>query len=372
MVEASRPDGNGRTRRGRAPGPLFGALDLGTNNCRLLVATRTREGFRVVDAFSRIVRLGEGLGDSGALSSDAMDRTVAALQVCADKVARRNVERVRCVATQACRGAANGADFVRRVRDETGLDLDIITPREEAKLAVMGVLNLIDRSCDAALVVDIGGGSTELSWIDVAELKRREAQGQPFRPPIIAWMSMPIGVVTLAERFPECPDRCAWYAAMRNFVARNLVVPPGCERLIHAFRRGRAHLIGTSGTITSLAGVHLGLMRYERAKVDGLWVTLDQTLTASRRLQAMCREELASQPCIGADRADLVLAGCAILEAITDVWPASRLRVADRGLREGVLMTLMHAPKRRRRGRRGGRRNTARPSGDGCASGGQS
>ena len=343
-----------RHGRGRGPGgPLFGALDLGTNNCRLLVATRTREGFRVVDAFSRIVRLGEGLEETGLLSDAAMDRAIEALKVCAAKLKRRNVTRSRCVATQACRGARNGADFLMRVRNETGLALDAITPREEARLAAMGCLNLIDRDAKGALIIDVGGGSTELSWIDVAELRSRERAGKLNKPPIVGWTSLPVGVVTLAERFPEHDDQCAWYAAMKGHVAATLDEPEGAARLRPAFEAGEAHLIGTSGTVTSLAGMHLGLDRYDRSKVDGLWVRTEEALEASRKLQTMCQEERAKQPCIGPERADLVLAGCAILEAVTDAWPSERLRVADRGLREGMLMTLMHAP---RRGRRGGRR----------------
>lgn len=332
--------------------PLYGALDLGTNNCRLLVAARTQHGFRVVDAYSRIVRLGEGLGETGALSQAAMARALEALSACADKLRRRQVMRVRGVATQACRAASNGAAFLAEVRRCTGLQLELIAPREEARLAVLGCLSLIERSCEAALVVDIGGGSTELSWVNVAELARREARGELRAPPIVAWASIPVGVVSLAERFPEAGDRCAWYEAMRAYVRGMLPVPDGAGALRPAFAGARAHLVGTSGTITSLAGVHLGLARYERSKVDGLWVTLDEALAASRRLQAMCQQQRAAEPCIGPERADLVLAGCAILEAVTDAWPAQRLRVADRGLREGVLMTLMHAPKRRRRPRR--------------------
>ncbi len=353
-------DGAPKRRDGRGPGgPLFGALDLGTNNCRLLVAARTRDGFRVVDAFSRIVRLGEGLDESGALSVAAMDRAVEALKVCAAKMRRRGVERSRCVATQACRGAANGPEFLHRVKHETGLSLDMIAPSEEARLAVMGCLNLIDRNAKAALVIDIGGGSTELSWIDIEQLKSRERAGRPFKPPIVGWMSMPVGVVTLAERFPEHEDRCAWYDAMKAHVRERLFEPDGARALRPFFEAGEGHLIGTSGTVTSLAGVHLGLDRYDRSKVDGLWVKTEEALEASRKLQAMCKDERAAEPCIGPERADLVLAGCALLEAVTDVWPSRRLRVADRGLREGLLMTLMHAPKRRRGGGRR-RRKTGR------------
>ncbi len=337
--------------------PLFGALDLGTNNCRLLIATPTPEGFRAVDAFSRIVRLGEGLGQEGALSPAAMDRAADALKVCAQKLKRRSVTRLRCVATQACRTARNGTDFVARIQEETGITLEIISAEEEARLSVMGCVSLIDSHSDAAVVVDIGGGSTELSWIDIGALRKAPNRDALLRPPILAWASTPLGVVNLAERFPERDDRCAWYGDMVAYARACLPAPPKAAALRRCFQEGRGHLVGTSGAVTSLAGVHLRLPRYDRSKVDGLWVSLDDALAASRTLQSMCRQERAAQPCIGPDRADLVLAGCAILEAVTEAWPSNRLRVADRGLREGMLMALIHAPRRRRRGRRGRRRS---------------
>ncbi|MGD2132403.1 MAG: Ppx/GppA phosphatase family protein [Maricaulaceae bacterium] len=344
-----------RSRGGRAQerrrnrGPLFGALDLGTNNCRLLVAARTNGGFQVVDAFSRIVRLGEGLNDTGALSDAAMERTIAALKICAQKLARAEVQNARCIATQACRAAANGEGFLERVAKETGLKLEIITPDEEARLSVMGCLSLIDRESPCALVVDIGGGSTELSWVDVPKL----ADGAGgIGASIAAWASAPVGVVTLAERFPEGDDHAASYAQMKAHVLDLLPAPEGAQALAPHFEAGEGHLIGTSGTITSIAGVHLELPRYDRNRVDGLWMTEAETIAACDALKALDRDGRARQPCIGRERADAVLAGCAILEAIVERWPSPRLRVADRGLREGMLMQLMHAPKKRRRRRR--------------------
>jgi exopolyphosphatase/guanosine-5'-triphosphate,3'-diphosphate pyrophosphatase len=357
---AAKPQTGGGVRRPSRPkaepNDLLAALDLGSNNCRLLIAAPSEDGFRVVDGYSRIVRLGEGVAERGELSEAAMERAAAALSICADKIRRRGVRRVRAIATQACRAARNGQAFLDKVKADTGLALDVISPREEARLSVLGCIGLIDRQSDAALVVDIGGGSTELSWVDVRELSRREAMSPDTGPraPIVAWTSIPIGVVSLAEAFPELADRAAWYAAMRAHVRRVLTTPEAAEILRPAFASGRGHLIGTSGTVTSIAGVHLRLPRYERARIDGLWVTREQAASASRRLQTMCRDTRAAEPCIGPDRADLVLAGCAILEEISDAWPAERLRVADRGLREGLLMTLMNPPRRRRR--RGKRR----------------
>ena len=351
--EPRRADGSSPSQ-GRASEELFAALDLGTNNCRLLVAARTRDGFRVVDAFSRIVRLGEGLSQTGRLQPAAMDRALAALKVCADRIQRRGSPRLRAIATQACRSAENGAEFLDRVARETGLRLRIIPPREEARLSVAGCLNLLDRETDAALVLDVGGGSTELSWVD---LSGDSSQAGTAMPPIRAWLSIPIGVVTLAERFPEQrPGEQVWFRAMVEAVKEPIASFPHAEPLRDAFAEGKGHLVGTSGAITSLAGIHLGLTRYDRTRVDGLWLSQDECEATARRLLDMHPEARAAQPCIGRDRADLVLAGAAILQAVQELWPCPRVRVADRGLREGLLLSLMaersrRGPRRRRRGR---------------------
>ena len=363
MSEAPRAPGAGDGRR-RPPGetPNYAALDLGTNNCRLLIATPTPNGFRVVEAYSRIVRLGEGLGQSGRLSEDAMERALAALKVSAEKIRRRKAVRVKAIATQACRMAENGPDFVERVTAETGLRLQNITPREEAQLSVAGCVSLLDRDMDAALVVDVGGGSTELSWVDLkgSGLDARPRQFAPWRLPIRAWMSMPVGVVTLAEEFPEDgKDQRAWFRAMVEFVKARIEPFAHAEPLRETFSSGRAHLVGTSGAITSLAGLHLNLERYDRARVDGLWMSRDDCEAAANRLLALTQEERAGQPCIGPDRADLVLAGAAILQAVQELWPCARVRVADRGLREGLLMSLMSDQKKGRRRRRRPRKEAA-------------
>ena len=347
--ERSQPSrAGGRDATGR-DAPLFGALDLGTNNCRLLIARPAREGFRVVDSFSRIVRLGEGLSRTGRLDERAMERAYEALALCAERLARKGVEtsRLAAVATQACRAADNGAAFIERVRQGTGLTLRIIDPAEEARLAVDGCVNLIDAEAQGALVIDVGGGSTEMSWL------RREA-GE-FRT--VAWMSAPLGVVTLAERHPEPPDAGeAWYEAMVADMGA-AIAAGGIEDadLRALFDQDRAHLVGTSGAITSLAGIHLKLPRYNRDRVDGLWMTRADCEAAADRLKALGPAGRAREACIGPDRADLVLAGAAILEAVQRAWSSQRVRVADRGLREGLLLQMMRAdkkPSRRRKRRR--------------------
>ena len=335
-------------RRGRGPEELFAALDLGTNNCRLLVAAPAREGFRVVDAYSRIVRLGEGLSQTGRLQPEAMDRALAALRVCADRIRRRGSPKVRAIATQACRSAENGSEFIERVAQETGLHLQIISTREEARLSVAGCVGLFDRETHAALVLDVGGGSTELSWVDLAAA-RGAGGGSRAAPPIRAWLSVPMGVVTLAERFPERrPGHHQWFRDMVEAVREPLEAFRHADSIRPVFEAGRAHLIGTSGAITSLAGLHLGLARYDRSRVDGLWLTRDECEATAGRLLDLDPKLRAAQPCIGPDRADLVLAGAAILQAVQEVWPCERVRVADRGLREGLLLSLMSRPSRRR------------------------
>jgi exopolyphosphatase/guanosine-5'-triphosphate,3'-diphosphate pyrophosphatase len=309
----------------------YGALDLGTNNCRLLIARPADDGFVVIDAFSRVVRLGEGLAGSGKISEAAIDRALAALSVCADKLRRRRVTLARSVATEACRRAVNGRHFVERVRQETGIVLDIIAPEEEARLAMLGCHRLLEPGDGPALIFDIGGGSTELVLIDT--------DGD--QPRIKCWWSAPWGVVSLTEsegrEYADADERLAAYGRMR-------------ERVRAAFRRFSEllpeekvdiRLMGTSGTVTTLASVYLALPSYDRRAVDGLMMPVADMRQVSEMLSRMTHAERAALPCIGAERADLVVAGCAILEAIMDIWPAETLGVADRGIREGILRSLM-------------------------------
>lgn len=309
----------------------YAALDLGTNNCRLLIARPADDGFVVVDAFSRIVRLGEGLAATGRLSDAAMDRAVSALSVCADKLRRRRVSLVRSVATEACRRASNGREFVQRVYRETGIALEIITPEQEARLAVLGCHALLEPGEGNALVFDIGGGSTELILID--------ADQSP--PRVIDWFSAPWGVVSLSETEPHIgEDRdglLSSYARMRARVAESFA--QFAQRIEPGIRAGR--LLGTSGTVTTLASVHLDLPSYDRRQIDGLVVPVTAMREISARLSGMTVAQRAELACIGQERADLVVAGCAILDAILDIWPAERLGVADRGIREGILRSLM-------------------------------
>ncbi|MEY4473132.1 MAG: hypothetical protein RL671_1436 [Pseudomonadota bacterium] len=316
----------------------FAAIDLGTNNCRLLIARPQGENFVVVDAFSRVVRLGEGLAGSGRLSDAAMDRALGALQVCAEKLKRRRVHLARSVATEACRRAENGPEFIERVRRETGIALDIISAKEEARLAVLGCHILLEQGDGPAIIFDIGGGSTELVLV--------EQNGAPL-PRIVDWMSVPWGVVSLTETCGSEPldadGRAARYADMRRRVRESLA--PFTARLQPTLEQRDPdrplRLLGTSGTVTTLASLHLELPQYDRRAVDGLIVPAAAMRGISERLSAMpipARRELA---CIGRERADLVVAGCAILETILDLWPADRLGVADRGIREGILRSLM-------------------------------
>ena len=309
----------------------YGAVDLGTNNCRLLIARPDDGMFTVLDAFSRVVRLGEGLGQTGRLSQEAMDRAVTALGVCADKLRRRHVSLSRSVATEACRRASNGREFIERVRAETGLALDIIPPQEEARLAVLGCHKLLEPGDGPALIFDIGGGSTELILVEPGEAS----------PRIRAWWSAPWGVVSLTETEGraaiEGPERVAAYARMRQRVFRSFA------RFTEMLPQNPTdiRLLGTSGTVTTLASVHLALPSYDRRAVDGLQVPIE----AMRRINSMIAEmdlaERSALPCIGAERADMVVAGCAILDAILDIWPAEKLGIADRGIREGILRSLM-------------------------------
>ncbi|HWU63648.1 MAG TPA: exopolyphosphatase [Ensifer sp.] len=327
-----------QAERASVPSDLYAALDLGTNNCRLLIAQPTRPGqFRVVDAFSRIVRLGEGLGSSGRLSQEAMERSVEALKICASKLSSRNIRKRRLIATEACRAAENGEEFLARVTAETGLELEIINRETEARLAVSGCSSLVGRETRSVVLFDIGGGSSEIAVIKTGENRSARLANH-----ITHWTSLPVGVVTLSERHGGRDVTPAVFDAMVQEVQGMLAKfeSPDVSELADDPDSG-FHLIGTSGTVTTLAGVHLGLSKYDRRKVDGVWLSDAEVSAMQAKLLSWDFAGRASNPCIGPDRADLVLAGCAILEAIRRRWPSPRMRVADRGLREGLLTDMM-------------------------------
>jgi len=340
-----------QARTNPAAGAAFAALDLGTNNCRLLIGSPTGEGFRVIDSFSRIVRLGEGLQHSGMLSEIAMDRALGALHACAARLARRPVRAIRAIATEACRRAGNGEAFLNRVQSETGIAFNIISTREEAELALESCAPLLRETAQGAasrraLLFDIGGGSTELAWVRLA------ADGR--HPELIGYDSLPMGVVTLAEHFGHHGFEPAGYREMVEHVRSRLAAFERIHCIGHELRLGGVRFIGTSGTVTTLAGVALNLARYRRPMVDGVRLTSADAHAALKLLRGLGREGLNRHPCVGPERSAFVLPGCAIFEAISTVWPAPDVIVADRGLREGMLLRMMRhtTPRPKRLGHR--------------------
>ena len=337
-------DSQGSGAAGRnTSGPTYAALDLGTNNCRLLVARATRDSFRVIDSFSRIIRLGEGVTASGRLSEAAIARAIEALRVCRVKMRNRGVTRARLIATEACRFADNGGEFIERVRRETGLRLEVISRETEAQLAVAGCAALLDPGCTTALVFDIGGGSSELMLVEIRPVERSEAAcGRALSHRILAWTSLPVGVVTLAERYGGIEIDRTLFERMIVDVAGHLA-PFRCDPVVAAasVEPASMHFLGTSGTVTTIAGIHMRLRRYDRSRVDGCWLDSADATRICEQVLAMGYEGRIRSPCIGRERADLVLAGCAILQAIIRAWKCARIRVADRGLREGILSQLM-------------------------------
>jgi len=331
---------------------IYAALDLGTNNCRLLIAKPTlhancQGGFRVVDSFSRIVRLGEGLSRTGRLGEAAIARTLDALEVCRDKMLLRGVTRARLIATEACRSAENGAAFLEQARAVTGLDLEIVDRETEAHLAAAGSASLADTAAEGVLLFDIGGGSSEVVWLgrehDNGASTAARAPEVILRERVRFWTSLKLGVVTLAEKFGGLDVSDETFEAMTDYVGAELA--HFVEQVGAEYRCRNFHLLGTSGTVTTIAGVYLGLSRYDRRRVDGLWMTSYEVDHAISRLRGMSFQERAANGCIGLGRADLVLAGCAILEAIRRAFPAERVRIADRGLREGILMQMIGADR---------------------------
>ena len=323
---------------GEAWPPAFAALDLGTNNCRMLIGTPSGDGFRVIDSFSRVVRLGEGLHHSGALCANAMDRAVDALRDCAALLTRSRPRQFRAIATEACRRAHNGAEFLARVRVETGLDVGVISTREEAELALDSCAQLLGGLGRRALLFDIGGGSTELAWVRVQE----------GAPSLIGYASLPVGVVTLSERFGAAAFTEDGFDAMVDDVTARLIAFERVHCIGREIRDGGVRLLGTSGTVTTLASIVLNLERYRRALVDGIALSRHEAGDALTQLRGMGREALTRHPCVGPERADFVLPGCAIYAAIASLWPAPDIVVADRGLREGMLLRMIRADRAKR------------------------
>lgn len=333
---------------------LYAALDLGTNSCRMLIAQPKGNQLHVVDSFSKSVQLGLGLEDSGRLSRHSMARTVSALKICKRKLQRHNVKRMRLVATEACRRATNAAEFIAVVARDTGLELEIIKPEEEARLAVVACAPLVSTRTEQLLVVDIGGGSTELVWIDISRVPPIERPRAIMRlhqgfdhtdtifpkAKVVDWISIPLGVATLKDQYRDVTDDGARFALMSWFFEEQLADFSPYDDAADQARDG-FQIIGTSGTVTTVAASHLGLRRYDRNKVDGLRMTSDQIDTVIQDYLSLGPHGRRRDPRIGRDRQTLIMSGAAILQALLRAWPTDRLSVADRGLREGLLYAQM-------------------------------
>lgn len=322
-----------KSRRRQRENVRVAALDLGTNNCRLLIAAPASNGnLRIVDSFSRIVRLGEGVAKTGELSPAAIERTLAALKICSEHIRAKGVRRVRAIATEACRQARNASVLIERARAEAGIELAIISTTEEARLAAIGCAPLIDPEAEGGLIFDIGGGSTEVIWM------RRDRAGTA---QVEASASEPAGVVSLFDEWAGRPTDRVGYAAMRaEMIERFRPIRSRMDK-VAPFDPMTHHLLGTSGTVTTLAGISLGLARYNRAHVDASWHRSADILAVIDRIVELDLVARAELGCVGRDRADLIVPGCAIFAAILELWPCAQLRVADRGLREGMLRELI-------------------------------
>lgn len=347
------------TRYKNTPRPqydaLFAALDLGTNNCRLLIASDDRHkhaggnsGIRVVDSFSRIVRLGEGVSVTGELSDEAMQRTFAALAVCKKKLNRFQLKDARLIATEACRKAKNTNRFLQEVKDKLEMNIEVISNEEEARLAFLGCSSLLEADAKRAIVFDIGGGSTELMWIDVDKAMKygetrantREDQ-QAYADILTDWLSVDSGVMNLADRFGGSNFADVAYDDMVTYITERIMPFNQKNNITSAMESTKVQMLSTSGTVTTLAAIHLNLLKYDRTRVDGLKIGISHLRKTIEMLKAMRPSERFNHPCIGHERADFILSGCAVFDAISRVWPTMDITIADRGVREGIILSLM-------------------------------
>lgn len=327
------------SRTGGGP-PIIAAIDLGTNSCRLLVARIEGQTFRVIDSFSRVVRLGEGIQATNLLTDEAIERTIEALKICQSKILQNNAEVIRAVTTEACRRAVNSDVLLQRVQDEIGINLEVITPNEEARLALSGCAGILNSRIPYAIAFDIGGGSTEVMWLHISEPRRLHRRRFPVIQ-VLDCISLPYGVVTLSDYFNSKERATAVYHDIRKEISTQLIEFSHKNGIYNHLEKRRVQMIGTSGTVTTLAAINMGLERYDRRLIDGVFLEVCDIHNICKSILDMSMEERSMHPCIGMGRSDLVIMGTAILEGICDTWPVQKLRVADRGVREGILMELL-------------------------------
>jgi len=303
------------------------AIDLGTNTVRLLVTEADRTAaWRVIDQDQRVTRLGEGLRTSGTLGDQAMARTTTAVVEYVERAARAGATDVLVCATSAVRDADNGAAFVQMLERRTGRPVRVVSGDEEARLTLRGVLYGLPPIAGPLIVFDIGGGSTEFILAEGGALSLA--------------VSLRLGVVSLAERFPfpATVDRDR-YAELTNEVRAHLAtgLPP-------AVRQRRADLlVGTAGTVTTLAALDLGLRAYDSRRVQGHRLSRRAIEALGERLGALSMAERAALPCLEPGRADLIIPGLAIVEATLECVGVETLIVSDYGFREGIIVEALGA-----------------------------
>lgn len=322
----------------------YAAIDLGTNSCRLVIATPTPSSFRIVETFSRITRLGEGIINNNELSHTAIRRTINALRVCAGVLEEyAPIAKSRFVATAACRRARNCRYFLDLVKRETGLNIEIISSQEEARLAVAGCLPLLNRNIKRALVFDIGGGSTEVSLARTTNSGRMIIEG---------YVSLPYGVVTVSEAFPNHDMTDLAYNTIIERTHKILAEFEEKYNIAEAIEAQEIQVLGTSGTVTVLGAVHLNLPRYNRSAVDGLALSVQDIAKTITKIKRMGDDGRKKHACIGMQKADLTMAGCAIIEGLLSFWPITEITIADRGIREGILLDMMHVNKQQKKNKK--------------------
>lgn len=323
------------------------AIDLGTNSCRLLVARADESNLKIIDSYSKIIRLGEDIHQTKKLSRQAINRAIDSLAICIQKINKHNVKLLRCVTTEACRQALNAADFIEEVKEKVGIKLEIINPSEEAYLAITGCSSLLSNQASYALAFDIGGGSTELLWMKVYSAPESDKQIY-HNIEVIDCISLPFGVVTLSEGYGAHASHPKAYEDTRERILQKLAV--FCEKnsILNYVKQNQVQMIGTSGTVTTLAAIFLELTKYERKLIDGFMIETQALIGICRDILAMEEKDRLNHPCIGVERASFIVMGAAILEGIISMWPITSTVIADRGVREGILIDLLHKDLKKR------------------------
>lgn len=306
---------------------VFASIDLGTNTVRLLVVTGNSKGFTTLHSNQLITRLGEGLSHSGILKDIAMERTIKAVLDFKREASKYSPFAIWVAATSAVREAKNRNEFIEKIREVTGLELEVIPWEEEARRTLLGVFSGLDGNIKKAIVFDIGGGSTEY----ILTVDKR----------LVKSVGTALGVVHLSEKYIRKDPVDDGELIILESVITNKIRNVKSQLHDVLCTMHDVRLIGTAGTVTTIAALDLNLHPYDPAKVNGYVLNIENVKEILKKLKNMTLEERRNIPALESGREDLIIPGAVIVIKTMEIFGFNEMIVSDYGLREGIILAKM-------------------------------